>query len=277
MYLAVRRAGSSTISSTRLADGSGPLPRVAAAINARGDALAVWSQASRVYARVRTAGGTVRARQTVGSTIRGMNLAPSAALSTHRQELVGWVSQHVSEGDGSSGTTNVAQAKDGGAFASAALAALPAGTGNYVSEAGVRVAFDPAGRRLLAWTGYNGAHFTVQTAELDGTVLLDGQTVSNPGLDTILGDAVTDASGKQLLALVGGTRGNDAQYPSTPNTPIFAALRPANGTGPFSVETVSDGKTFAFDARAAFLPDRAIIVWGSTAGNGQAQFSQRIG
>ena len=46
VYLAVRRAGSSTFSSVRLADGSGPLPQVTVAINSRGDAMAVWSQAS---------------------------------------------------------------------------------------------------------------------------------------------------------------------------------------------------------------------------------------
>ncbi len=65
VYLAVRAAGSSTFRSTRLADGSGPLPQVAAAINDRGDAMAVWTQASTLYARIRTAGGTLRSRRRV--------------------------------------------------------------------------------------------------------------------------------------------------------------------------------------------------------------------
>src|SRR5438128_2614812 len=55
VYLAVRRAGSSQIRSTRLADGAGPFPRVAAAVNQLGDAVAVWSQAGTLWARVRTA------------------------------------------------------------------------------------------------------------------------------------------------------------------------------------------------------------------------------
>ena len=104
VYLAMRAAGTSTFRSTRLADGSGPLPQVAAAINARGDAMAVWTQASTLYARIRTAGGTVRPRQRVGPAIRGPHLAPSAVLSLHRAQLVGWLAQAVSEGDGSAGT-----------------------------------------------------------------------------------------------------------------------------------------------------------------------------
>jgi hypothetical protein len=277
VYLAVRRAGSSTISSTRLMDGSGPLPRVAAAINARGDALAVWTQASRVYARVRTAGGTLRDRQTVGATVRGPHLAPSAALSTHRGELVGWVSQAVGEGDGSTGTTSVGQARDGDSFASLKLADLPAGTGRYVSGAGVRVAFDPGGRRLLAWTGFDNDRFTVHTAELHGAAtsrtvsLTDPQVVSDPTVDTILDDAATNAIGAQLLMILAGARGND---PPTGMTTVQAAQRPGAASGAFTRESVSGGTDYAFDARAALLPDRALAVWATV--SGQALFSQRV-
>ena len=210
VYLAVRKAGSSTISSTRLADGSGPLPRVAAAINTRGDALAVWTQASRVYARIRTAGGTVRDRQTVGTTVRGTHLAPSASLSTHRGEVVGWVSQAVSEGDGGPGTTSVAQARDGSAFTSLKLADLPAGTGRYVSGAGIRVTFDPFGRRLLAWTGFDNDKFTVHTAELHGAAnnpsvsLTDPTVASDPAVDTILDDATTNTARRTAPDTAGG-------------------------------------------------------------------------
>src|SRR4051794_36628550 len=83
VYLAVKRAGSSTISSTRLADGDGPLPRVSAAVNERGDALAVWTQNGVVYAELRTAGGKLRPRLRVGDSIPGSQLPPSAALSKH--------------------------------------------------------------------------------------------------------------------------------------------------------------------------------------------------
>jgi hypothetical protein len=276
VYLAGRRAGSSTISSTRLMDGSGPLPRVAAAINARGDALAVWTQASRVYARIRTAGGTLRARQTVGATVRGPHLAPSASLSAHRAELVGWVSQAVSEGDGGTGTTSVAQARDGSGFTSLKLADLPAGTGRYVSGAGIRVTFDSHGRRLLAWTGFDSDRFTVHTGETKGAAnassiaIVDPQVVSDASVDTILDDAVTDGAGAQLLMLLAGARGNDSP---TGKTTVQAARRAGNASGAFTREDVSDGSDLAFDARAALLPDRALAVWGTV--SGQAMFAQR--
>jgi|GEM_PF-4288731 len=278
VYLAVRRRGSSAISSTRLMDGSGPLPRVAAAINERGDALAVWTQAHTVYARIRTAGGALRSRQTVGATVAGPNLAPSAALSTHRAELVGWVSQQVSEGDGGPGTTLVAQARDGSTFAPRMLAVnLPSGTGSYVSGAGIRVAFDPFGRRLLAWTGFDGGRFTVHSAELLGaanaasSLTTDSQLVSDPAVDTVLESATTAADGRQLLTLRAGARGTDAP---TQTTTIWAASRAADGAGPFTREPVSSGGADAFDATAAILPDRDLVVWAEP--SGEAQFSQRV-
>jgi len=45
---------------------------------------------------------------------------------------------------------------------------LPGGTGNGVGGAGVKVAFDASGRRLLAWTGHDGGHFSVHTGEVTG-------------------------------------------------------------------------------------------------------------
>lgn len=283
VYLAVRRAGSSTISSTRLADGSGPLPQVTVAVDARGDALAVWTQASTLYARIRTAGGTLRARQTVGAVARGNALAPSAALSTHRGELVGWTSQHVGEGEAFAGRAAVAQARDGGSFSGVTLSSLPVtGAGRYVSGAGVRVAFDPLGRRLLAWTAYDGdpdtGRFTVHAAQLHGAAsrpgptLVDPQVVCDPAVDTVLEDMATSADGAQLLTLEAGARGHDA--PSGTTT-IQAASRARGATGPFTREDVSSGGDLAFGATAALLPDRAVAVWTTPAQTALA--AERIG
>jgi hypothetical protein len=247
---------------------------VAAAVNARGDALAVWTQSGHVYARLRTAGGTLRVRQTVGTTIDGSQVPPSAALSTHDAELVGWLAQGQSEGDGSAGTARVAQARDGvTAFASLPLSTtLPAGTGTYVTGAGVRVAFDPNGRRLLAWTGFDGGHFTVHTAELSGAanstniMLVDSQVVSDPAVDTLLDDAVVGANGVQLLTLRTGAVGQAS-------APIAAAWRAAGATGAFTRESVSGAQTGSL-AKAAILPDRFIVTWAGS--DGTARFSQRV-
>jgi hypothetical protein len=142
----------------------------------------------------------------------------------------------------------------------------------------VRAAFDPFGRRLLAWTAFDNDRFTVHTAELHGAAtsptvsLTDPQIVSDPAVDTVLADATTSAAGEQLLTLLAGARGHDAP---TGNTTVQAALRPANASGPFTRETISAGTEYAFDAHAALLPDRAIAVWATAPG--PAMFSQRVG
>jgi hypothetical protein len=221
VYLAVRRAGASSFSSTRLADGSGPLPQVAAAVNDRGDAMAVWTQASTLYARVRTAGGTLRARQRVGATVRGQSLAPSAALSRHRAAFVGWLAQAVSEGAPSSGEAWVAQSRDGTPFTATRLGAIPAvGDGHYVSEAGVRVAYGSRGRALVAWTGYENGRFVVRQAQVRGAAnnpsqgLIDVATVSQPATDTVLSDFVVDPSGPTYVLMLAGARGSDSSSPT---------------------------------------------------------------
>jgi hypothetical protein len=288
VYLAVRRAGSSAVSSTRLADGSGPLPRVGAAINARGDALAVWSQASTLYARIRTAGGRLRARQRVGATARGQNLAPLAALSTHRGELVGWVAQSVSEGDPSSGQTSVARARDGSAFVSTPLSALPdGGAGHYVSDAGIRVSYDPRGRALVLYTAFDGpaesGRFSVRSAEISGAAnstaqaQTDIQTLSDPSVDTVLSDLVTGPAGSELALMRAGVRGADPA-PGGAGVTVQAAVRGPAQTGPFSREQVSaaaDASHTPSPIDGARLSNgRALATWATPVQ--QDEFSQRF-
>ena len=265
VYLAVRRAGSSQIHAVRLTDGSGPFPRVAAAINRRGDALAVWSQASTLYARIRTRGGRLRARQRVGPTARGMQLAPSAALSTHRSEIVGWVQQAVSEGDTSGGTAWVGRARDGTSFNDTRLSDLPRGTGDYVSEAGTRVAFDARGRSLVAYTAYDGTRFVTRAAEVAGAAnnpqqsLTDVQTLSDPGVDTVLAGGVVGPRGSELALMVSGVRGHDPTGPGA----LEAASRAALATGAFTREQITSPAPnggLPFDVDAAELPDGSVLA-----------------
>ena len=267
VYLATRAAGTSTFRSTRLADGSGPLPQVAAAINARGDAMAVWTQASTLYARIRTAGGTVRPRQLVGPAIRGPHLAPSAVLSLHRAQLVGWLAQAVSEGDGSAGTARVAQARDGGTFTTIALGTIPAlGAGAYVSGAGVRVGYGSQGRAVVAWTGYEGGHFLVRQAGIRGAANNPSQsltgvaTLSQAGTDTVLSDLVVDPSGPTYVLMLAGVRGND---PATPGGAV--SVRASGGE---EVAPAAAGAAQPFGAAATLLSDgRALAAW-TTVGQG---------
>jgi len=275
----MRRAGSSSFSSTRLADGSGPLPQVTVAINSRGDAMAVWSQSSTMYARIRTVGGTLRDRQTLGSTVHGMSLPPSAALSLHRSQIVGWVAQAVSNGDGGPGQAWVARARDGSNVTRTSLGSFPAaGAGHYVSEAGVSVAFDASGRSLVAFTAFDGdastGRFSVRAAQVSGAAnnttqsLADVQTISDPSVDTVLGGMLVGPAGTQLVTLLAGVRGHDAA-PSGPGPFLQAATRAAAATGAFAREDITasgPAPEAPFGVTAARLSDgRVLAAWDTPA------------
>lgn len=278
IYLAVRRGGSSRITTTRIAEATRTLPRVAAAINERGDALAVWTDNESVSARIRTLGGTLRATQRAGVTVRGALASPSAALSLHRAELVGWSTQVVHEGDPTAGAVRVAQARDGGRFSAAAeLAQLPAISGQSVSGAVVRVQFDPSGLRHLAWTGYEDGHFTVSGALLHGAAnsgaasLVERQTLSAPGADTILEDLDTGPGGAELVTMRSGIRGGV----SPGGHAVVAVAARSSAAAPYVITALSAADELATRAQASLQADRAIVVWGTnTAG---ARYAQRVG
>jgi hypothetical protein len=281
IYLVTRRAGSSHLTTTRVAEATRTLPRVAAAINARGDALAVWTDNEDVDARIRTLGGTLRATQRVGATQRGSLASPSASLSLHRAELVGWSTQVVHEGDPTAGEVRAGQARDGGRFTSVPLSTLPALSGQSVVGAVVEVAFDPAGVRHLAWTGYDGTaaagrHFTVSSALLHGgagsgtATLVNRRVVSDPAVDTILDDLDTITGGAELITMRAGLRGDE---PVDGHTVVQVASRPSANAA-FTRTTLSSPDELATSAHAALLPGRAVVVWGTaTAG---ARYAERV-
>jgi hypothetical protein len=267
VYLAVRRAGESSFRSIRLADGGGPLSQVAAAVNDRGDALAVWTEGSTLYARVRTTGGKLRPRQRVGATVRGQQLAPSATLSLHRAELIGWLAQSVSEGDRSDGLSWVAQARDGGAFTATQLGALPAAAGSagYVADPAVRVAYGSQGRALVAWTAFATGRFSVRLGQLRGAAnnpsqsLHNVQTVSDPAVDAALSDLVVDPTGPAYVLMLTG----DA---STTGVSVRAS-------GGEEIAPPATGAAAPSGVDGALLSDgRVLAVWGT---GGGAAFSVR--
>lgn len=280
VYLVTRRAGSSHLTTTRIAEPTRTLPRVAAAINGRGDALAVWTDNENVNARIRTLGGTLRATQRAGATQRGSLAGPSAALSLHRAELVGWSTQVVHEGDPTAGEVRAAQARDGGRFTSTLLSALPAISGEPVVGAVVKVAFDPAGVRHLAWTGYDGSgangRFTVDSALLHGAAnsgtatLVSRQVVSDPAVDTILDDLDVTTGGNELITMRAGLKGDE----SIDNRVVVQAASRPSINDSFTRQSLSAAEGYATSAHAALLPDRAVVVWGTEQDG--AQYAERI-
>jgi hypothetical protein len=287
VYLAQRRRGTSTFHSTRLYDGRGPLPRVSAAINERGDALAAWSGDGHLYARVRTAGGRLRSRQTAGDIARSTPVVPTVALSKHRAELIGWVDQLVSNGDGRAGQALVARARDGDAVHRVTLSQLPAGTGRYVSDDGVDATFGPRGQSLVAFTAFAAdpapGHFEVRAGELSGAAnsshqqLVRVQVLSDPALDTILGDFVVGPQGGELALMATGVRGHD---PATGATSVGAqaAVLTAGPQGPWVREQVADPQPSPLtplDLDAARLSGGRVLVSWTTPSQDDV-YSQRL-
>ena len=287
VYLAQRRRGSSTFHSTRLYDGRGPLPRVGAAINERGDALAAWSGDGHLYARIRTAGGRLRSRQTIGDIARSTPVVPTVALSKHRAELVGWVDQLVSNGDGRAGQARVARARDGDAFHRVTLSSLPAGTGRYVSDDGVDATFGARGQSLVAFAAFAAepapGHFEVRAGELSGAAnsadqrLVHVQVLSDPAIDTILGDFVVGPGGGELALMATGVRGHDPT-PGATGVGVQAAVLTAGPQDTSVREQVADPQPspltpLELDA-ARLSGGRVLVAW--TTPSQDDVYSQRL-
>jgi hypothetical protein len=229
-YLVVRRAGEAFGRPIRLAvDGRTVAGTVA--LNARGDALAVWERPVRgttgerdVYARIRTAGGRLGSARNLGSSVTIPTF--SAALGDRRRAVVAWLGQRVSEGNAlSPATIEVAATAARGPFGPPRrVEVVPVtGTGRYVGQAGVRVAMRPDGAAVVAWTGYTGERFAVRVAPVSQTAVEAPQTVSDPARETVLSDLAVGPSGQAVVAGLQGLRGADPTGPVS----VVAAVRPA--------------------------------------------------
>jgi hypothetical protein len=105
------------------------------------------------------------------------------------------------------------------------------GTDSSIPDQGVVVKLPAGEPGLAAWTGYDGAHFTVRAASIDGTTVGAPQTVSTPGTDTILADAAEGSGGQAVILLLPGQAGADATGAMTP-AGLVAVTHPA-GTQTF--------------------------------------------
>ncbi len=236
------------------------------AINERGDVLVAWERAARgttgprnVYARIRTAGGSV------GSTRRLARVTPSvrfsAAIGDGRRAVVGWLAQRVSEGFASSpATIGIAAAPPRERFGpSVNLETVPVtGTGLYVGQAGVAARFASDGRLLLAWTGYEAGRFVVRAAGVSGTAAGPPQIVSDPAQDTVLSDLAVGSRGEALVLGLSGIRGADPAGPVA----LVAATRAPGAEAFGGLELVTPGASIEA-AGAAFDPvtGAAVAVW----------------
>jgi hypothetical protein len=259
LYLVVRRAGSSPQPSRRIDNlAIGNISTVA--INDRGDMLIAWQANGGVYARIRTAGGTLYARERLGHPGEPVR-AISAVLTPNRGAAVAWEAQDVNEGTPESPATVDASTKAAGAshhFRSAQrLGRVPTlGTGQYVSERAVKVVRSADGRITAAWTAFAGGRFVVQTAGLSGSRFRTGVTVSDPAVDSILADLDSGPSSELAVAWRTGVAGAD---PGTGAAGLRVAFRSPGGSAFAAGEPVEQGAA-AHDATLRFDPSTGLVV-----------------
>jgi hypothetical protein len=262
LYLVIRRAGSSPRPSIRV-DNVAVRQISAVAINARGDALIAWQANGGVFARIRTAGGTLYRTERLGNPGEPVR-AISAVLTPDRAAAVAWEAQTVDEGTPGSAATVDADFKAAGAsrhFHSAQrLATVPAlATGHYVGERAVKVVLSQDERITAAWTATADGRFVVRAADLSGFRFVAAQTLSDPAVDAVLSDLDAGPRSAVAIAWRTGVAGVD-QGTGTPG--LDAALRAPGAPAFGPAETIEQGAA-AFNAVARFDPStgRVVAAW----------------
>src|SRR3954469_15860577 len=266
LYLIVRRAGASPLPAIRL-DNVAVGQISAVAINARGDAVVAWQANGGVFARMRTAGGTLYRTERLGNPGEPVR-AISTVITVRRAAAVAWEAQDVVEGDPSSPATVAATFKAPGArhrFHSAQrLATVPTlTTGHYVSGRGGEAVFGRGGRITAAWTAFENGRFVVRAAGLSGFRFAGAQTLSDPAVDSILQDVEAGPNSEAAVLWETGVAGHDQGV--GPGT-VAAALRPPGAAAFGPPETIAvagapEGATLRFD------PPRggAAVAWAGLA------------
>jgi hypothetical protein len=262
LYLVVRRGSRAPLPSIRVDNVAvGQISTVA--INPRGDMLIAWQANGGVFARIRTAGGTLYRTERLGNPGEPVR-AISAVLTPDRAAAVAWEAQSVSEGTPGSRATVDATFKAAGAshhFHSAQrLATVPAlATGHYVGERGVKVALSADGRITAAWTGFANGRFVVRAADLSDFRFVGAQTVSDPATDAVFSDLAAGPGSAFAVLWETGAAGND---PGVGTLGLAAALRAPGAPAFGPAESIEQG-TAALGAVVRFDPStgRLVAAW----------------
>jgi hypothetical protein len=264
IYLVIRRAGASPLGSIRL-DNVAVGQIAAAAINARGDAIVAWQANGGVFARIRTAGGTLYKTERLGNPGEPVR-AISAVITADRAASVAWEAQDVGEADPHSPATVDATFKAAGAshhfHSSQRLGSVPAlTTGHYLSGRAVKLVLGPDGRITAAWTTFENGRFVVRAAGLSGFRFAGAATLSDPAIDAILQDADAGPSGEVGVVWETGVAGHD---PGVGPTGLIAAFR-APGAAAFGPpETIApDNADLGMSLRFDPSTGRAVAAWSN--------------
>jgi hypothetical protein len=220
------------------------------ALGPKGDVLVVWEDNHVIFARHLGPTGHAGAVHRIGDGVQS-NL--QAAIDDKDRLEVAWKTQRVSEGESdATATIRFATAAPSHGFGpQRTIEAVSAG--RFVGAPGVRMIPEGSGRTLLAWTGFDGAHFVVRAADVVDGHRGTPQILSPTGVDAVLGDAAVGAGGAATVAWRSGVLGADPAPGTSPT--VFASLRSQGATAFGTPEQVSTtGENVAFAPFAAVDP-----------------------
>jgi hypothetical protein len=234
----LRRAGTSTFSRVLTINVSSTARGVTVAVSPSGELLVVWEDRHEVFARHCGARGTWGAVHTLGP---GIQSDLQAAMDATGRMLVAWKSQRVNEGESNSpAVVSFITAAPGHGFGSRRTIETvgQTGTGRFVASPGVRLQVTTRDRALLAWTGFDGAHFVARAMPLDRGHLGPRQQLSPTRVDAVLGDIATANDGRALALWRSGVAGGDPAPGQQPH--VFGNVRAAAATTFTGPEAISD-------------------------------------
>jgi hypothetical protein len=247
----LRRKGTSTFSRVLTISVSSTARGVTVALSPDGQVLAVWEDRHEILARHRGARGTWGAVRKLGP---GVQSDLQAAMDATSRMVVAWKSQRVSEGEaGNPAVVNFITAAPGHGFGTRRTIETvgQTGAGHYVGPPGVRLQVTGRDQALLAWTGFDGAHFVVRAAPVRQGHLGTRQQLSAAGIDAVLGDIATGQDGQALTLWRSNVAGADPVPGQQPR--LFGNVRPV-GAATFGAPESIGGET-----REVFSQPTAVV------------------
>lgn len=250
----LKRRGSSTFAKVLTIKVSNLARDVTVAVGADGRLLVVWEDRHEVFARHRGARGTWGSPHTLGP---GIQSDLQAAIDATGRMLVAWKSQRVSEGASNApAVVSFITAAPGHGFGSRRTLETvgQTGTGRFVASPGVRLAVTTRDQALLAWTGFDGAHFVVRAAPVSRGRVGAQQPLSPAGTDAVLGDLAVANDGRALVLWRSNVAGADPLPGLQPR--VFAGVRAAGAATFGGPEAISDGARSVLNQPTAVIDPR---------------------
>jgi hypothetical protein len=262
--LYLRRAGSTTFRvALKIRVSRSQARDATVALGPKGDVLVVWEDKHVISARHLGPTGHAGAVHRIGDGVQS-NL--QAAIDDKGRLEVAWKSQRVNEGESNAAAVvRFATAAPGHGFGPQRTIET-VNAGRFVGAPGVRIVPEANGRTLVAWTGFDGAHFVVRAADFVDGHRATPHTLSPTGVDAALGDAAARADGEATVAWRSGVLGADPAPGASPT--LFASHRVPGQASFGAREQVSEAgeniPTAPFAALSA-VSGRSFVVYAPLA------------